>query len=595
VPSLSLPESRPRRRGTPASGSHRPTPTGSRTPTPASAYVAPIDLESIAHTEAVALFLDRAKAAKPAFALTDSNVDGVVSICRRLDGIPLAIELAAARVKVLTPEQIEQHLDDRFRLLSGGARGTVERHRTLRAAVEWSYRLLEETEQRTLRALSVFAGGCTLEAAMAICGGDVEADHVDMFEMLDLLTRLGDKSLLVTDISGEEARYRLLDTVRQFAREELEQNGEANAVRNLHLRYFRSLAEQAEPHLEGAEQAAWIERLEPEAENVLAALAWAASSTTEIDGTAAHGLVSEGLELGGWLLRLWEERGEYGPIRAALATLLALSEHVEPRARALGLRASSALAWPVGDLETAQQDAEQALELYKSLGDDVNRAACLNTLGIVAYWHADLEGARARFEEVTTIKGEQGDDHGRAGALANLGLVAYRQDDLATARDRLEQALVIFRQLGVTFSIANNMINLAHVARRQSRPEEASRLLLEAIGLASRMRLSPLFGEILDQITAIADVAGQFETVARFAAMADVLYEHSGRTREAHTAAERDEHIAAARRALGSEAAWQTAFDGGASLSPDAAMTEAMAWLESIVCGDLPLPSTSTG
>jgi non-specific serine/threonine protein kinase len=575
VPSLSLPETRPRQRGTPASGSGR-----ARTPTPSNAPAATIDLDAVAHAEAVALFLDRAKAAKPAFALTDSNVDGVVSICRRLDGIPLAIELAAARVKVLTPEQIEQHLDDRFRLLSSGARGAVERHRTLRAAVEWSYRLLEETEQRTLRALSVFAGGCTLDAAMAICSGDGGPDQVDMFEVLDLLTRLGDKSLLVTDISGDEARYRLLDTVRQFAHEELEQNGEAHAARDLHLRYYRSLAEQAEAHFDGAEEAAWVERLEPEAENVLAALGWAASSTTEIDGSAVHGLVSQGLELGGWLLRFWEARGQYGPIRSALATLLTLSEHAEPSARALGLRACSALAWPAGDLETAQRDAEQAEKLYRELGDEASRAACLNTLGIVAYWHADLEGARARFEEVSTIKGELGDDHGRAGALANLGLVAYRQDDLTTARDRLEQALAIFRQLGVTFAVANNLINLAHVARRQSRPDEASQLLLEAIMLASQLRISPMFGEILDQMTAIADVTGQFETAARFAGMADVLYEHSGMTREAHTADERDEHIASARSALGSETAWQTAFDSGATLSPDAAITEAKAWLE---------------
>jgi predicted ATPase len=216
------------------------------------------------------LFVERARAVKPDFDITGQNAMSVAQICYRLDWIPLAIELAAARTRVLSVEQISSRLDDSFALLTGHERTAIAHHRTLRATMEWSYELLSEAERALLRQLSVFAGGWTLSAAEAVCaGGGLEGD-----EVLDLLTQLVDKSLVLVGEQDGDARYRLLETVRQYASEKLEEAGEAGEVRGWHAAWFLALAEEAEPHLKGHQQLEWLGRLEPEHENLRSAMRW---------------------------------------------------------------------------------------------------------------------------------------------------------------------------------------------------------------------------------------------------------------------------------------------------------------------------------
>ena len=228
------------------------------------------DIESLLHYESAPLFVERAAAVRPTFALTEQNAVAVAQICYRLDGIPLAIELAAARAKVLSVEQIAERLDDCFRLLAAGGRTAMPRHRTLHATMDWSHELLPDEERALFRRLSVFAGGFSLEAAESVCAGeDLERDDV-----LELLSHLVDKSLVVTSDRDGETRYRLLETIRQYTREKLSESGEAGQVREWHAGYYLALAEAAEPELKGERQVAWLERFERDHDNLRAAMRW---------------------------------------------------------------------------------------------------------------------------------------------------------------------------------------------------------------------------------------------------------------------------------------------------------------------------------
>ena len=237
-----------------------------------------LPFDEITRFEAVRLFAERAASIQPGFLVTEANAPAVVQICRRLDGIPLAIELAAGRMDLLSPEQIAARLDKRFRLLTGGSRTALPRQQTLRASIDWSYSLLTESERLLLQRLSVFAGGWTLEAAEGVCG----FDGLEDFEVLDGLGQLVKKSLVVADSQvGFAVRYRLLETIRQYAREKLLDAGTGVDVRTRHLNYYLELAEQAEPHLRGPDQVDWLDRLEAEIDNLRAALEWSGEDQVE--------------------------------------------------------------------------------------------------------------------------------------------------------------------------------------------------------------------------------------------------------------------------------------------------------------------------
>src|ERR671910_1697714 len=308
------------------------------------------DLKSLSQYEAVRLFIERAKAAKVDFEVTDESAPAVAEICVRLDGLPLAIELAAARIKMLPPKAMLQRLTSRLKLLTGGARDLPERQRTLRATIEWSFALLDEGEQVLFARLAVFSGGRTLEAIEAIC--DAEGDlPVEAFEGVSSLL---DKSLLRQEEGPNgEPRFVMLETVHEFAREKLHGSGETEEIKRTHAEYFLTLVEEAYPELKGPDQLEWLERLEAEHDNMRAALTWALERKE----------VAVALRMGGALSWFWEVRGYHSEGRRWLEEVLAMDGRGSPEVRAMALAGIGALAEEQGDLDRAQEGCEEGLEL----------------------------------------------------------------------------------------------------------------------------------------------------------------------------------------------------------------------------------------
>jgi predicted ATPase/class 3 adenylate cyclase/Tfp pilus assembly protein PilF len=431
-------------------------------------------LEQLTQFEAVRLFVERAAAAKPTFALTLENAAPVAAVVQRLDGIPLAIELAAARVPALSVDQIAARLDDRFRLLTRGSRASLPRQQTLRAALDWSYQLLTEREQRLLRRFSVFAGGWTLEAAETVCGGD----GIEEFEVLDLLTQLVFKSLVVTDEHNGGVRYRFLETVRQYGLEKLEEFEETEAIRKRHRDWYLGLAERAEPELRGVKQAAWFDQLETEHDNLRAALEW-----SHTDGEA-----HAGMRLTKALMRFWLVRGFVGEGRARTASILTRPEAAEPAAlRGQVLWGAGVLAWRQGDYPAARAFLDESLTIRRGLGDRSGVGQVLNALGLVAREQGDLAAARALHEEYLAIGREMGDKSGISLALNNLGLVAREEGNYAAARAFHEQSLALRRELKEPFNISQSLNNLGFVVTAQKEFALARRFYEESLALSREL------------------------------------------------------------------------------------------------------------
>jgi tetratricopeptide (TPR) repeat protein len=369
------------------------------------------DLRALAESDAVKLFVDRAQASRRDFSLAPDNAASVVEICRRLDGIPLAIELAAARVKALSVEQIRSRLDDRFRLLTGG-RSAVPRQQTLLATIQWSYDQLSPEEQSLLRALSVFSGGWTLESATVITGSS------DEFEVLDVLTRLIDKSLVLVEQSAGEARYGMLETVRQYAQERLLESGEADAVRERHLNEFATLAERFYDERLFKEEP-WNERLTREMDNLRSAL----SFVRDLDAERYLTMV-------GALAYFWWARSHIIEGRAHLDTAIK-SSSPEPvrRSYARALRGKGMLRAYEGGHTGARELMAQTLAMWKQLGDPMEIAASLETLGWAQFLASEDEAACATFEELLAILRENGDPN-----LINRGKTALAQMFVALSR-----------------------------------------------------------------------------------------------------------------------------------------------------------------
>ncbi len=431
----------------------------------------PQTVESLSQFEAVRLFIERAQAVQASFAVTEANAPAVAQVCWRLDGIPLAIELAAARVRSLPVGEINTRLDHRFRLLTGGSRTVLPRQQTLRALIDWSYDLLTEAEKTSLCRLSVFAGGWMLDAAERVAAGEGPGSEViEDFEVLDLLTSLVDKSLVVYEEREDgAARYGLLETVRQYGQERLVEGGGAEEVERRHAGWALSLAEEAEPKLVGPEQGVWLSRLEAEHDNVRASLAW--------EEQAADG-GENGLRLAGALGRFWKMHGYLTEGRQWLDQVLARTKPgakgpnnegilEASAARAKALSAAGNLAWAQGDYAEARALYEECLTIHQQLVDPQGIAVALRGLGNVAYRQSDYAEARALHEECLTIRRQLGDPQGIAEALNDLGNVADGQGDYAGARDLYEESLAIKRQLGDQSGIAGALINLGAVADGQ--------------------------------------------------------------------------------------------------------------------------------
>ena len=374
--------------------------------------------------EAFHLFVDRAVAANPRFALDDATAPAVTTICSRLDGIPLAIELAAARVRTMTAQDIGRRLDDGFRLLTTGSRTALARHQTLRATIDWSYDLLSLPEQIVFRRLSVFAGGVTLDAAEQVCAGR----GVDGAAVLDLVPLLVSRSLVILQEDPDRGRYRLLEPIREYGYAELRAAEEDVDVRERHLRWCIHVAEEAEPELRTGDQAASLDRLQADLDNFRAAFAW---SLGRSDATSA-------LRLASALLEFWIVRADWSEGREWAEHALALPGEVDPALRARALRAAGELADVLSDYPASAASFEESLALARRLGDDRQIAAALMGLANEAERMGRAKDARPLLEEAVALLRGVGDDPSIARSLGGL---AWLEDNYPRARSLWAQHL----------------------------------------------------------------------------------------------------------------------------------------------------------
>jgi predicted ATPase len=427
--------------------------------------------------DAVLLFAERARAVRPGWELTAANAVAVAEVCRRLDGIPLAIELAAARLNVLTVEQIAARLEEGLRVLASSGRAAPARQRTLRAALDWSYDLLSASERLLLGRVAVFAGGFTLEAAEEVCAGD----GVDRTTVLDVLSQLADRSWLVVDAHDEEARYRLLTPVWQYVQERLEEAastgerapGEADRLAERHVGWCVALAQAAERGYGGSHQQAWLARTGRELENMRAALG----------RCGASGDVASGLGLAAALAGFWDVSGRFKEGRQWLERGLAQPGLVPPRTRARSLLAAARLSHRQSDYPAAAAYYEEGLALARETGDDQLAGRALCGLGVVAHVRGKYDAARALLSEAMEAARMVGDRVDEAAALYAQGLVARAQADYGFARARFEQALAIWRDLGDRRLAASALNMLGLLAEAQSDYDVAQALLEESLAL----------------------------------------------------------------------------------------------------------------
>ena len=425
-------------------------------------------IEGLVKYESVQLFIERATSVLPAFRLTQENAQALVQVCHRLDGLPLAIELAAARVKVLSLEQIATRLDHSYRLLAGGSRTALPRQQTLQATIEWSYHLLPEKERILFRRLSVFLGSFALEAAEAVCAGN----GLEQDEVLDLLSHLVDKSLVAVTQRSGEARYRLLETIRQYAQEKLHEFGEAAHMRRNHRDWYARLAEQAKAETLEARQGSWFERLEAEHENLRVALGW--SLDQQEAETAAR--------IGAGIFRFWLLRGYISEGRLWMERALSgFSEKNAVRAKALNV--AVVLTIQQDDYKRAKTLAEESLDLCRELADRKETGYALNTLGWLAHNEGDYAGAVTFFEESLALFRELGQKHDIALVLSSLGLTVLSLGEYERAAALCEESLAISRERGDPSSIASVLTNLGIITLARGDVERAKELCEESLAL----------------------------------------------------------------------------------------------------------------
>lgn len=425
----------------------------------------PPDPEALLAYPALALFVERARALKPGFHLSADNAAAVAALCARLDGLPLAIELAAAQVKRFSPQAMLARFAEAtpLELFSAGPKDAPVRQQTLRATIAWSYALLSAKEQQLFRCLTVFVGGRTLAAVEAVC-----ADADDQDEVSQGLESLLDKNLLREDLIEGEQRYFMLKIIRDYALERLKERGEAEAVRRAHAVYYLTLAQEAEPQLTGPTQLAWLDRLEREHNNLRVALGWALACAPEL-----------GLRLAGTLWRFWHTRGHYSEGRRWLEATLARATGAG-QARAQALSGLGVLHHQQDDYEQASRLLEEALALWRSLGNEKEMAATLNHLAAVAqFQHDDARAVRLR-EESLSLPGSQWNT---ASALYGLGALALKRQDYGEATSRLKESLALFRQWGAPVDTAAVVATLGQVAERQHHYAEAEAHYREGLHL----------------------------------------------------------------------------------------------------------------
>ncbi|MGH7681039.1 MAG: protein kinase domain-containing protein [Candidatus Eiseniibacteriota bacterium] len=557
----------------------------------------------LGRSESVRLFAERAAAASPAFSLTDQNAEAVAQICARVDGIPLAIELAAARVKVLPPAQILSRLQDRFRLLTSGSPTALQHQQTLRAAVEWSYEMLTEKERALFNRLSVFAGGASLEAVETVCAGD----GLDEADILDLVSHLSDKSLVLPEEGiGGAARYRLLETLREYGKECLQNEGRRAAAQERHARHFIALAEGAEPELNGEGQSQWLARLEEEHDNLREAGDWAVRA----------GRVAEALQFTGALWRFWRIHCHFGEGRRRLEAALALPVDGAPTQvlRVKAFLGAGALARSQSDYERARALLEEGLALGRTAGERNTLSAILLELGNVADDQGSHEDARAYFEECLALRRAAGDKRGSAVVLHNLGVVsqalgdydgawflygeslainreignegwealdlnalgsvALDHQDYASAWRQHEEALAIHRHLGDRWGIAYSLHEMGRAAIWLGDRAKAFDLLQESVTIFQDLGDRVGVVETLEHFAALAASESRDERALVLAGAAAALRESLGAPQTPPDRASMERLLAPPKERLGSDRS-ATAFHVGRATSLDRAIAMA--------------------
>jgi predicted ATPase/DNA-binding CsgD family transcriptional regulator len=528
------------------------------TPDPSMLATAREPAAALEQHEAVRLFVERARAARPNFRVNDDNAFALAQICHRLDGIPLAIELAAARVKGLSLEQIAARLDQRFELLTGGSRTALPRQRTLRAMTDWSYDLLTADEQALLRRLAVFGNGWTLDAAEAVCREGV----------FDGLMRLIDKSLVVTHGDSGNLRYSYLETVRQYAEEKLRESGEESEYRLQQCEWCIDFAQRAEPYLRRANQAEWCARLESELDNIRTALAWCRGAPERYE---------LGVRLAGTLSRFWDLQGHMREGREILEALLpATSDRTRARANAL-----IELGWLptfMGDATTAEGPLAEALALSRELEYPLGMVAALAGQGYALARRGELAAAAAAQDEAITIARRIGDDVTIWPALYQRAETARRQGDHHLAESLLEEALTVAQGLGehwrrlAAASLARVLLDLGDHERVQAVCRE--RLTACAGRLDERGTL-----HLLEALAAAATAQGQSVRAARLFGVAEAAHERLGASLSFFTRDDHDRAVARARSLLG-DTGFEAAWDEGRSMSVEQAITCALGQAE---------------
>jgi non-specific serine/threonine protein kinase len=520
-------------------------------------------LRALSHYEAVELFVQRARAVKSDFRLTEENAQAVAEICVRLDGLPLAIELAAARVRLLSSQDLSARLENRFAVLKGGMRNVPPRQQTLQATIDWSYHLLDEDEKTLLARLGVFQGGRSVEAAEAVCGPGLSIDVLDGLE--SLLT----KSLLWQGDSPDgEPRFFMLETVHEYARERLEGSGEAQDLHRRHAEYFVALAEQAGPELQGARPGYWYGRLKVEQDNLRIALAWSLED-------AATGDLESGLRLVCALRDFWYFYGYIAEGLKWTERTLEKAGDVPSTLRAGALNAAGMLAY-YGDHERGKISNREALALSRELGDKGNQAWALVWLGAHSAGHPEeYQAGTALCEEGLTLFRELNDKLGMAWALNMLGELARLGGDYERAGMAYEESLAISRQIGAKLrgSLTHDM--LAFVAQHQGDYDRAEAIFLEGLALAQELGSKHQSAYSLALLAGPVGAKGQPKRAARLLGASEAIFEAWGVGPVAADKPELDRYLAAARAQL-DEAAFKAAWAEGRAMSLEEAVAYAL-------------------
>jgi len=517
---------------------------------------------ALTECDSVRLFCERAAAAQHSFQVTERNAQAVAAICRRLDGIPLALELAAARVRSVPIEKIAERLSDRFHVLTGGSRSALPRQQTLRACIDWSFNLLAEQERVLMRRLSAFAGGFSLEAAESVgAGGDIAESQV-----LELLSQLVDKSLVELDAEGQ--RYRMLETVREYAHALLLASPEAADVRTRHLQFYSAMAEEADTQLRGPNQHTWLARMDMERENVLEAHAWCGASDT---------LAERGLQLAIVCHFYFTCRG-----MVRLAFRMTVEALARPGAQARTLVRCRAL-YAAGDLAAwmgrgeAQAYSEESLAIARELGDKDRIAAALVLLGTIFNDRGHRPAARRCFEESLVLSEELGDATRLANVLGSLAVLHGSEGNFDVAENLFEKSLTLARRHGRRNVVAANLCNLAIVSSRRGSLDSARARLLEALTTFDIGGSRALGRAILDISAGIAASSGLWTHAARYYGAYLAESERSG------FAVHRGEDILAPLIAQSREVLGEDSFDAaqtaGFGLDYETAIAEVRTWL----------------